>query len=93
MKGVADSLGSLGQVTSLLPSDIAAVVTSVANAAFVDAMRIGVLAGIGIVGLTIVIALLTMPRTMRAGQAEFGENENRDGWMPSAADQALQTGD
>ena len=75
VRSVADSLGSLGQVTSLLPPDVASVVTIVSNGAFVDAMRIGVLAGIGIVGLTIVIALLTMPKMMRAGQAELDESD------------------
>ena len=65
VRGVADSLGSLGQITSLLPPDVASAVTIVANEAFVDAMRIGIIAGIGFVGLTIVIAFLTMPKTMR----------------------------
>ena len=65
---VADSLGSLSQVTSLLPTDVASVVTTVANGAFVDAMRIGVLAGIGIVALTIVIALVTMPKRCAPGK-------------------------
>jgi len=93
VRGVADSLGSLGQATSLLPPDVASAVTSVANGAFVDAMRIGVLAGIGIVGLTIVIALLTMPGKMRAGQAELDESGATDDWMPAVADQVLQAGD
>ncbi len=91
--GVAESLGALGQVVSLLPSDVASAVTIVANGAFVDAMRIGVLAGIGIVGLSIAIALLTMPGKMRAGQAELEESEATLGRMPAVADQALQTGD
>jgi hypothetical protein len=72
--GVADSLGSLGQVTSQLPPDVASAVAMAANGAFVDAMRIGILAAIGIVGLTIVIALLTMPGKLRASQAELDED-------------------
>ena len=90
---VADSLGSLAQVTSLLPTEVASVVTTVANGAFVDAMRVGVLAGIGIVGLTIVSALLTMPKRMRTGQAELDESDATEGWMPAGADHALQAGD
>ena len=90
---VADSLGSLSQVTSLLPTDVASVVTTVANGAFVDAMRIGVLAGIGIVALTIVIALVTMPKKMRTGQAELDEIDAVEGLMPAGADHALQAMD
>ena len=82
--GVADSLGSLGQVTSLLPAEVASVVKNVANGTFVDARRIGVLAGIGIVGFPIVIALLTMPKMMRAGQAELEESNATDDWTPGA---------
>jgi EmrB/QacA subfamily drug resistance transporter len=93
VSGVADSLGSLGQVTSLLPPDVALAVTTVANGAFVDAMRIGVLAGIGIVGLSIVIALLTMPSKMRAAQAELDESGATDAQFPSTAAGALQAGD
>ena len=93
VKGVADSLGSLGQVTSLLPPDVAAVVTSVANVAFVDAMRIGVIAGIGIVGLTIAIALLTMPRRMRAEQANLDDGRATDALIPTATAGVLQAGD
>ena len=91
--GVAESLGSLGQVASLLPPEVASAVTLVANQAFVDAMRIGVLAGIGIVGLSIVIALLTMPRRMRTGQAELEESDAPDEWMPAATARVPQTGD
>ena len=90
---VADSLGSLGQVTSLLAPDVASAVTNVANQAFVDAMRIGVLAGIGIVGLSVGIALLTMPRRMRAGQAELDKSDAPDEWMPTATAEVPQTGD
>ena len=92
VRSVADSLGSLGQVTSLLPPDVAALVTSVANGAFVDAMRIGVLAGIGIVALTIVIALLTMPRRMRARQAELDDTTPRAS-IVAVEDGALQHAD
>ena len=92
VRGVADSLGSLGQVTSLLPPDVASVVTSVANGAFVDAMRIGVLAGIGIVGLSIVIALLTMPSKMRAMQAELDESGATDALIPTATATVPQAG-
>ncbi len=92
--GIAASLGSLGQVTNQLTPDVASVVTTVANGAFVDAMRIGILAGIGIVALTIVIALLTMPRKMRSAQAELDESyAAADDGMPAAAAHALQTGD
>jgi DHA2 family multidrug resistance protein-like MFS transporter len=93
VRGVADSLGSLGQVTSLLPPEIASVVTIAANGAFVDAMRTGVLAGIGIVGLSIVIALLTMPRRMRAGQAELGKSDAAEDRAPAGAGPALQSVD
>ena len=93
VRGVADSLGSLGQVTSLLPADVASVVTTVANGAFVDAMRIGVLAGIGIVGLTIVIALLTMPSKMRAAQAELDESGAADALIPIAIASVPQAAD
>ena len=75
---VAESLGSLGQVASLLPPEVASAVTVIANQAFVDAMRVGVLAGIGIVGLSIAIALLTMPRKMRTRQAELDEGDATD---------------
>lgn len=88
VRGVADSLGSLAQVTSLLPPDVATAVTNVANGAFVDAMRIGVLAGIGIVGLAIVITLLTMPRKMRAAQAKVNENSYTDALIPTLAQAA-----
>ena len=91
---VAESLGSLGQVVSLLPPEVASVVTNVANVAFVDAMRIGVLAGIGIVGLTIAIALLTMPSKMRAAQAKLDEESGATGaLMPASAAGVFQTGD
>ena len=93
VKSIADSLGSLGQVTSLLPPDVASVVTSVANAAFVDAMRIGILAGIGIVGITIVIALLTMPSKTRAVQAEIDDSGATDALIPTAAARSCHTGD
>ncbi len=93
VRGVADSLGSLGQVTSLLPPEIASAVTIAANGAFVDAMRMGVLAGIGIVGLSIVIALLTMPMRMRTGQAELDEGEATDALIPTATARVLQAGD
>ena len=86
VRGVADSLGSLGQITSLLPPDVASAVTIVANEAFVDAMRIGIIAGIGFVGLTIVIAFLTMSKTMRAGQAELDESDATDYSTPAVAD-------
>ena len=75
VRSVADSLGSLREVTSLLPDDVASVVTIVANRAFVDALRIGIFAGIGFVGLTILIALLTMPKMMRAAQAALDESD------------------
>ena len=91
--GVAESLGSLGQVASLLPPEVASAVTIVANQAFVDAMRIGVLAGIGIVGLSIAIALLTMPRRMRTGQAELDESHATDASIPMAIASTPQTGD
>ena len=90
---VADSLGSLGQVTSLLPPDVASVVTIAANGAFVDAMRIGVLAGIAIVGLSIVISLLTMPRKMRDAQAELDESRATDAFVAPATARVFQAGD
>ena len=93
LTGVAESLGSLGQVTSLLPSDVASVVTIVANGAFVDAMRMGVLAGIGVVELSIVIALLTMPRRMRTGRAELGDSDAADDWTPAAPAMVPESGD
>ena len=83
VRGVADSLGSLGQVTSLLPPDVASAVTVAANGAFVDAMRIGVLAGIGIVAVSIVISLLTMPGKMRVAQAELDESDAGDALIPA----------
>ena len=92
VRSVADSLGSLGQVTGRLSPDVASAVTNVANGAFVDAMRIGVLAGIAIVGLTIVIALLTMPSKMRAAQAKFDEESGaKDASIPSATARVLPT--
>ena len=93
VSGVADSLGSLRQVASLLPPDVASAVMIVANQAFVDAMRVGVLAGIGIVGLSIAIALLTMPRKMRTGQAELDESDATDALIPMAIARVPQTGD
>ncbi len=92
VRGIADSLGSLGQVTSLLPPDVASVVTVAANGAFVDAMRIGVLAGIGIVGLSVVIALLTMPSKMRAGQAELDQSRATDAVIPPTTASVPQSG-
>ena len=85
VKSVADSLGSLGQVTSLLPPEVASAVTVAANGAFVDAMRIGVLAEIGIVAVSIVITLLTMPSRMRAEQAELDESGATDVLIPAMA--------
>ena len=91
--GVAESLGALGQIASLLPAEVASAVTIVANQAFVDAMRIGVLAGIGIVGLSIAIALLTMPGKMRAGQAELDAGDADGDLMPSAIASVPLSGD
>ena len=93
VRSVADSIGSLGQVTGLLPLEVASAVTNVANGAFVDAMRIGVLAGIGIVGLSIVITLLTMPSRMRSVQAELDESGTTDALVPTATAKVPQTGD
>ena len=93
VRSVADSLGSLGQVTSQLTPDVASVVTTVANEAFVDAMRISVLAGIGIMGLTIVIALLTMPKTMRIRQAELVEGDDSESPVAVPAVGAIQPAD
>ena len=93
VRDVADSLGSLGQVVSLLSPDVASAVTIAANGAFVDAMRIGVIAGIGIVGLSIVITLLTMPTKMRAAQAELDENDATDAVIPTATAKVPQAGD
>ena len=93
VRDVADSLGSLGQVISLLPPEVASAVTIAANVAFVDAMRIGVIAGIGIVGLAIVISLLTMPSKMRDAQAELEESRATDDLIPTTAARVPQTGD
>lgn len=92
VRGVADSLGALGQVTSLLPPDVASVVTIVANGAFVDAMRIGVFAGIGIVGLSVVISLLTMSSKARAAQAELDQSGATDALVPTATATVPQAG-
>lgn len=75
---VADSLGSLGLVTSQLSPETASLVTALTYEAFVDAMRIGILVGIGIVGITIVIALLAVPSKMRSRQAELDESAPSD---------------
>ncbi len=94
VRDVADSLGSLGQVISLLPPEVASAVTIAANGAFVDAMRIGVIAGIGIVGLSIVISLLTMPRKMRTVQAELDESgATADTSIPTTTASVPQTRD
>jgi DHA2 family multidrug resistance protein-like MFS transporter len=90
VRDVADSLGSLGQVTTLLPPEVASVVTSVANEAFVSAMRIGAFAAIGVVGLTIAIALLTMPKKMRARQAELDEDDAAPNGRPAVADEVVE---
>ena len=68
---MGESLGALAQVTSALPPTLAETVASVANQSFVDAIGVGLLAGIGIVGLAIVIALLAVPFKMRTDQAEL----------------------
>ena len=71
---LSDSLGSLNAVASQLPADVAQTVATLANESFVDAMSIGILAGMGIVALSVVIALVAMPSKMRDSQAEFEEN-------------------
>lgn len=68
---MGESLGALAQATSALPPALAETVASVANQSFVDAIGVGLLAGIGIVGLAIVIALLAVPFKMRTDQAEL----------------------
>ena len=82
----------MAHITGELPLDVANSVALLANQAFVDAMRIGVLAGIGIVALTIVIALLTMPRRMRASQAELDDIAHSASIM-TVEDGALQPAD
>ena len=93
VRGVADRLGSLGQANIALTPDVASIVMTVARGAFVDAMRIGVLASIGIVGLSIVISLLTMPAKMRAVQAELDESGAADALVPTTAAGTLRSRD
>lgn len=71
---LGDSLGSLNAVASQLPADVAQTVATLANESFVDAMSVGILAGMGIVALSVVIALVAMPSKMRESQAELEED-------------------
>ena len=68
---LGDGLSSLGQIAGQLTPDAAASVTQLANQAFVDALWIGVVAGIGIVTLSVIIGVVTMPAKMRTHQEEF----------------------
>lgn len=64
---IGESLGSLGSATSHLAPEIAATVASLADQAFVDAMRISLYTAIGFVAIA--IALIAIPRNVREHQA------------------------
>jgi len=67
---LGESLGSLNMITSQMSAELSPLVTRVANQSFVDAMSVAMIVGVGVVGLSVAIALAAMPLKAREKQAE-----------------------
>ena len=67
---LGESLGSLNMITSQMSAELSPLVTRVENQSFGDAMSVAMIVGVGVVGLSVAIALAAMPLKAREKQAE-----------------------